>query len=289
MKKYNSKKSKISGVASPFGFGNRGSYFALLSVSIILLISSIFNPSQISTVRNAAVDLFAPIISTVGRPFQMMSENISSISGFASLRAENTSLRAENERLKAWYQTALMLQAENQSLQRLLNVKTQNHQKFITTRVVSDLTSNFVKTVIVSSGTNEGVNKNQAVLSAEGMIGRVIEAGENSARILLLTDINSRLPVLIEGTNQKAILTGTNDRIPLLKHLPRDTGIVEGARIVTSGDGGVFPASLPIGRVVKTDIGYGVKLYGEIDKISYVRVVDTTSPENLIRSDFNKN
>ncbi len=290
MKKYNSKKkSSIAGVASPYTLSSGAAYMVLLILSIFLLLSSIFNPSQLSSLRTVTTDFVTPIISSVGRPFQLVAHNISSISGFASLRAENTSLKSENARLKEWYQTALMLQAENQSLQKLLNVKTQTHQNFITTRIVSDLTSNFVKTIIVSSGANDGVKKNQAVLSGEGMIGRVIEAGENSARVLLLTDINSRLPVLIEGTNQKAILTGTNGDIPLLKHLPKDTGMVEGARIVTSGDGGIFPSSLPIGRVVKTDGGYGVKLYGEIDKISFVRVVDTTSPINLIRGDFSKN
>jgi len=288
MKKYNSKKSTISGVANPYGLSSGAAYLALLIISFILLISSIFNPSQISSVRTTTIDIFAPVISTIGKPFKTISQNLSSISGFASLRAENTTLKTENTRLKEWYQTALMLQAENQSLQKLLNVKIQTHQNYITTRVISDVSSNFVKTIIVLSGSNEGVKKNQAVLSGEGMIGRVIEAGESSARVLLLTDINSRLPVLIEGTNQKAILTGTNNNIPLLKHLPKDTGMVEGARIVTSGDGGIFPPSLPIGRVIKNKYGYGVKLYGEIDKISFVRVVDTTSPENLIRGDFSK-
>lgn len=290
MKKYNSKKkSSIAGVASPYALSSGAAYIILLLLSVFLLLSSIFNPSQLSSLRTVTTDFVTPIISFVGKPFQLAAYNISSISGLASIRAENTSLKSENARLKEWYQTALMLQAENQSLQKLLNVKTQTHQNFITTRIVSDLTSNFVKTIIVSSGATDGVKKNQAVLSGEGMIGRVIEAGENSARVLLLTDINSRLPVLIEGTNQKAILTGSNGDIPLLKHLPKDTGMVEGARIVTSGDGGIFPPSLPIGRVVKIDGGYGVKLYGEIDKISFVRVVDTTSPINLIRGDFSKN
>ncbi len=290
MKKYNSKKkSSISGVASPYALSSGAAYMVLLILSVFLLLSSIFNPSQLSSLRSTTTDFITPVISFVGKPFQLAAYNISSISGFASIRAENTSLKSENARLKEWYQTALMLQAENQSLQKLLNVKTQTHQNFITTRIVSDMASNFIKTIIVSSGANDGVKKNQAVLSGEGMIGRVIEAGENSARVLLLTDINSRLPVLIEGTNQKAILTGTNNDIPLLKHLPKDTGMVEGARIVTSGDGGIFPSSLPIGRVVKTNGDYGVKLYGEIDKISFVRVVDTTSPINLIRGDFSQN
>jgi len=287
MKKYHKKKSSISGIVSPYALTSGIGYAFLLIMSILLLLSSLLSPSSLSFVRTTTIDLFSPVISLISEPFQVVFEKISGVSSVASLRAENANLKAENIRLKEWYQTALMLQAENQSLQKLLNVDTKTHQNFITSRILSDNKSNFVKTIIVSSGSDDGVKKNQAVLSGEGMIGRIIEAGQNSARVLLLTDINSRLPVLIEGTNQKAILTGTNQKLPLLKHLPRDTGVIDGSRIVTSGDGGVFPASLPIGRIVKKDDQLFVKLYGEIDKITFVRIVDTTSPENLIRQNFN--
>lgn len=283
MGRFNKKRSSI---ADTYSFTSGAGYVFLLIISFILLISSFVIPSSFSGLRTNTVDVFSPVISFIGRPFQAMSENVGSISGVASLRAENANLKAENIRLKEWYQTALMLQAENQSLQKLLNVKLNTHQNYITTRILSDNNASFVKTILISSGGSEGVKKNQAVLSGEGMIGRVIEAGKNSARVLLLTDVNSRLPVMIEGTNQKAILTGTNTETPILKHLPDNIGEIEGARIVTSGDGGLFPASLPVGRIVKNDNQFTVKLYGEIDKISFVRVVDTTSPENLIRDRF---
>jgi len=283
MNKFTKKKSSI---ADTYSFTSGMGYYFLIIISFILLISSFVIPSSFSGVKTKSVDIFSPLISFIGKPFQVVSDNISSVSGVASLRAENANLKSENIRLKEWYQTALMLQAENQSLQKLLNVKVNTHQNYITTRVLSDNNANFVKTILISSGKSEGVKKNQAVLSGEGMIGRVIEAGENSARILLLTDVNSRLPIMIEGTNQKAILQGTNDDNPILKHLPNEINVLNEARIVTSGDGGLFPASLPVGRLIKNDTGYAVKLYGEIDKISFVRVVDTTSPKNLIRDKF---
>jgi len=283
MNKFNKKKSSI---ADTYSFTSGASYTLLLILSFILLIISFVIPNSLTSLRSNTVDIFAPVIAFIAAPFQLISGNISSVSGVASLRAENVNLKSENARLKEWYQTALMLQAENKSLEKLLNVKIDTHQSYITARILSDNDASFVKTILVSAGEEDGVKKNQAVLSGEGIIGRVIEPGKNSARILLLTDVNSRLPVMIEGTNQKAILKGTNTQNPILKHLPDNIGAIDNSRIVTSGDGGLFPASLPVGRVVKKDGQYKVQLYGEIDKISYVRIVDTTSPENLIRDNF---
>ena len=143
--------------------------------------------------------------------------------------------------------------------------------KYVTARVISDGGNAFVKTLLVSSGGLEGIKKNQAVLAGEGMIGRIIEAGNKASRILLMTDINSRIPVIIEGTNQKAILTGNNGKYPALKHLPKDSGLVEGARIVTSGDGGVFPFGLPIGTVIIGKNGDKfIQPYADMDRITYV-------------------
>jgi rod shape-determining protein MreC len=119
------------------------------------------------------------------------------------------------------------------------------------------------------------------------MLGRVIEVGEKAARVLLLTDINSRVPVLIEGSNQKAILSGNNGDYLSLKHLPADSSLSEGGRIVTSGDGGIFPAGLPIGRVALNDNGkFIVKPYADLSRVSYVRIIKVPIDKNLIRGDI---
>ena len=258
-----------------------------LTLACLFLLASVIRPSLVGGLRIGVTDIVSPTISAISRPFQNMAEGFSNVSGMAALRAENTQLKAENLRLREWYQTALMLQAENQSLQDLLNLKIETPNKYITARVISDFGNAYVKTVLVSAGKNEGVKKDHAVLASEGMVGRIIDAGNNSARVLLLTDLNSRVPVLVEGSSQKAIMAGTNNKMPVLKHLPADSGIVKGARIVTSGHGGKFPAGLPIGRVVPVSNGQlGVELYANMNKVMHVRVVDTKINPNLVRGDF---
>lgn len=266
--------------------GRTGSLFFLLLAVFILAVTFV-RPSTMGGIRLGVNDVITPALSVMSKPFQNMATAIGGVSGKAAMRAENIKLKAENQRLREWYQTALMLQAENQSLQKLLNLKINNDYKYVTARVVSDSGNAFVKTFLIGVGQKDGIRKNQAVLAGEGMIGRIIETGHNAARVLLLNDINSRIPVIIEGTNQKAVLTGNNSDYPVLKHLPKDSGIVQGMRLVTSGDGGVFPYGMPIGRVfIDENNSPYVKPYADTNRITFVRVVDVPTNPNLIKGDI---
>ena len=281
------REQSITGFAPHFILGGRTGTLFFLIFACLLLLASVLRPSLMSGARIGVTDTVSPVLSAIASPFQNAVAVFSSVSGMAELRAENTQLKDENARLREWYQTALMLQAENHSLQELLNLKVETPHKYITARVISDFGNAYVKTVLVAAGHNEGVYKDHAVLASEGMIGRVIGAGEKSARVLLLTDLNSRVPVIVEGSSQKAIMAGMNDATPVLKHLPPDSGITAGARIVTSGHGGKFPPGLPIGRVsAMADGQWGVELYADMNKITFVRVVDTKADPNLVRAAF---
>lgn len=275
--------SPISNITTADFFNGRLSFTFFFILASGLLIFSLVRPASLSGVRMGVTDMVTPVISMFTQPFTNAAEAIGSISGITALRAENTQLKAENVRLKEWYQTALMLQAENQSLQELLNLKVNMAHKYTTARVISDAGNAFVKTVLVSLGKNDGVKKNQAVLAGDGMVGRIIESGQKYSRVLLLNDINSRVPILIEGSRQKAVLAGDNSDDLILKHLPKDTGVAEGARVITSGHGGVFPSGLPIGRIVKNSEGrLVVKTYADMNKVTYVRVLDGSLDNRLI-------
>jgi rod shape-determining protein MreC len=282
MKPYSRQKSAVR-IAPAFSITGSSGFLFFVVVSSLLLLFSLAKPQSSLGIRTAATDIISPAVMFLNRPFQYTAEKIGSVSGIASLRAENAKLKAENMRLKEWYQTALMLQAENQSLQELLNLKPDPAHTYVTARVISDASNTFFKTIIVSAGREDGLEKNQAVVAGEGMIGRVIETGNNFSRVLLLADINSRVPVIVEGSRQKAIVKGNNNTSLELKHLPLDTSLNVGERVVTSGHGGIFPPGLPIGRIAKNEKGeYAVRPLANLNRISHVRILKTSQDPNLL-------
>jgi rod shape-determining protein MreC len=112
-------------------------------------------------------------------------------------------------------------------------------------------------------------------LTGDGLAGRIAEVGRRSARVLLLTDINSRVPVLVERTRDRAILAGDNSNHPQLLYLKPRAELRVGDRVVTSGDGGVFPAGLPVGVVDSIEDGVvGIAPFVDWDRMEYLRIVD---------------
>lgn len=271
-------------LAPVFDLGGRGTTVILLFMASVLLLISFIRPQTTEGMRTNAVDLFLPVFAAISQPFQTAADVISDVSGVAQMRAEIAQLQSENDRLREWYQTALLLQSENQSLQALLNLKSEPQHRFVTTRVVADSGSSYVKSFIIAAGTNDRVQKDHAVLAENGLVGRVIETGRNTSRVLLINDMNSRVPILVEGSRQKAIMAGTNESLPILIYPPADTEMEVGARVITSGHGGIFPPGLPIGRIEKSAGGdYFVRPFADMNRVTYVRVLDASQNPNLRR------
>ena len=292
MKRRSSLRSdKSFGAQAIAGFlpANGASSFLLIGIGFLIFLFSIVSPQSVSGIRMSVSDAVTPIFASLTKPIVHVSDIVRNASGLGDLQSENIRLKQENIRLKEWYQTALLLQAENKSLRDLLNVKTEPHYKTITARVFTDNGNTFARSMLVSAGSADGVQKGQAVMSGDGLIGRVIETGENSSRILLVTDINSRIPVLVEDTRQHAILAGDNNHEASLIHIPPNSAIKNGARIITSGHGGVFPHGLAIGRVTKTKDGQlHVKPYVDFNRIIHVRILDRSADPNLLPAGSNK-
>ena len=229
----------------------------------------------------SAADATAPVLNVVSTPIQKAAIFIRDVTGLAQIQAENARLTQENIKLREWYQTALLLEAENKSLRELMNVKVDPTHSYITARVLSDNASTFAKSLLVSAGTTENVQKNQAVIAGDGLVGRVVETGESTARILLITDINSRVPVMIEGSRQHAIFSGRNMKDGMLIHVPEESRIREGSRIVTSGIGGIFPVGLPVGIVREVGETIMVEPFANFDRLMHVRIVNRPDDPNL--------
>jgi rod shape-determining protein MreC len=259
----------------------------LIALGFILVVFSAMNPVLVTTIRAGTADLFSPALNMVSLPLQKTALMFRDVSGLAEIQAENARLIEENAKLREWYQTALMLEAENKSLKDLLNVKIEPQNSYITARILSDSASPFAKSMLVAAGTDDGVRKGQAVISGEGVVGRVVEAGAKAARVLLITDINSRVPVFVEDSRQHAIFAGDNAQKGRLVHLPLDSEVRQGARVVTSGQGGIFPVGLPVGVIEKDNLGnVTVQTFTDFSRLVHVRIVQRPEDPNLRENAF---
>jgi rod shape-determining protein MreC len=256
---------------------------ALILFSLTLMVFYKIDSLPVERLRVAMTDFMAPVMSAVSKPFATVGDSVGGIRTMRELKAENIRLREDNAKLQQWYEAALKLQAQNQSFRELLNVKADPALVFVTARIISDPGGAFVKSVLLPVGSSHNVTKGNAVMSGHGLIGRVVEAGTQSSRVLLITDLNSRIPVMVQDTRTRAILAGRNTDLLRLERLPIDSGLSVGQRIVTSGDGGQLPPDIPIGTIV--DIGPQgvlVRPLTAIEKVTYVQVINTSVDQALV-------
>ncbi len=229
--------------------------------------------------RSGVDDALEPAREVVSAPFAAARRFSRSINDHFDIYEENQRLKEENERLRAWYDLALAMRDKMTRYEKLLGVNPDPAGDVVTARVVADTSGPFVRARLINAGAREGVRSGQAVLTERGLAGRVVAAGQSSARMLLLTDLNSRVPVMIERNDARAILAGDNRPSPRLEFLPRDHGVANGDRVVTSGDAGQLPRGLPVGEATVDPSGvWRVRLYAEQAPIDYVRVVRFVFP-----------
>lgn len=224
--------------------------------------------------RAGVVDFVAPIMSMMARPAATVADAIDGINEIGRLREENARLRAQNERLLHWQAAGLKLSQENDRLRQLLRFMPEPRVDHIGARVVGDSGGVFVRSIVVVAGARDGVAKGQAAMTGDGLIGRVVAVGKRSARILLVTDLNSRIPVMFEESRERAILAGDNTAIPKISFLRHNARVNSGDRVVTSGHGGMLPPGLPIG-VVSSVAGeaFQVRPFAELDRLEFVRII----------------
>lgn len=225
--------------------------------------------------RSQLADALSPIYAALAEPMSAVRGAVEEVRALATLREENALLRQENENLRRWHATALALEAENDMLRRQLNFLPEAAPAFVTARVVADGGGTYARAVLLAAGPQHGIRKGQVALDERGFVGRVTEVGTRSARVLLATDMNSRIPVTLEGSRARAIMAGSNGARPRLAHWPEGVIPAEGERVVTNAEAGAFPAGLPVGIVrLSTQSVPEVELFARLDRLDSVRLFD---------------
>lgn len=255
-------------------FFQRFAFLSLICLSIALLVLGKADLVLMERVRTISTDALSPVLSTLSQPINALNKGIERVRELATLVEENERLRRQNERLLKWQSVSRSLDQENDYFRRLLNALTDPLVLPITSRVIGDSGGPFVRTLLLGAGTLDGVRVGQAAVGPHGVIGRVVEVGHQSSRVLLLTDLNSRVPVALENSRHKGILVGDNSSSPKLEFLPTNAQVSAGDRVVTSGDGGMLPAGWPIGIVSSVSEGQvRVQAYADWTRLEYVSVL----------------
>ncbi len=232
--------------------------------------------------RVGVADAVAPLYALLAGPIDALRGLGREAGGLLAVARENERLRAENERLRRWYDVAVALADENASLKANLNWMPDPAPSFVTARAVADASGIYGRAVLLSvaparPGAHPGarIAKGMVAVDAGGLVGRVTEVGSRSARVMLITDMSSRVPVMLEASHANAIAAGTNAAAPRLMDYPEDVRPEEGERVVTSSVANAFPAGLPVGTVHFLSPNLPVvEPYAALDHVSIVRVFD---------------
>lgn len=245
----------------------------LLAAAIILLGKA--DQTMFDSLRTRLTDDAAPVLDILSRPLGAAATAVDRARGVVTMYQDNLRLTVENERLLQWQQVALKLSADNREMRGLLKVVPENAVSYATARVIANSGGGYVRTVMVNAGSEHGLARGQAAIAGEGLIGRLTEVGSRAARILLITDLNSRIPVVIQRSRANAVLAGDNSERPRLLYASEPDAIKLGDRVVTSGEGGVFPPGLGVGVVAANDrSGVRVEPFADLSQLGYVLLVD---------------
>ena len=247
--------------------------FLILAAFAIMLLGKA-DTFVVERARSSVVDIVAPVMDALSQPLGTVSEGADRASRFFGVYEENAQLREQNARLLEWQSAALALAAENSTFRKMLNFVPERGASFTAARVIGDSGGVFVRSVLINAGKADRIEKGNAVVNGEGLVGRVAEAGRRSGRVLLISDLNSRIPVVTEKSRIRAILAGDNSPSPKLAFLSPNARLDVGDRIVTSGHGGVFPAGLPVGRIASVADGViRVEPFADFHRLEYVRII----------------
>lgn len=231
----------------------RLSLLVLLLVAFFILALQLAKRDRLEEARGYVVSVLSPVLEVLGLPAEYAHGLAENLRGWVNLADENAGLRNENARLKQLEADVRILRAENRYLRKVLNVVPEPLERFVTARVVGDASGVYNHSLLLNAGTEEGVEHGMVAISDKGVVGRVVSVEAHSARVLLLTDLNSRVPAITEFSRERGMVVGTGGDLVKLQYLPEDSRVRVGEQVVTSGDGVFFPLGMGLGTVEKIE------------------------------------
>ena len=262
------------------GAAQRFSLLALIVTSFILLSLDFFKFKPIDLFRSVTKDLIYRGSFIASLPFKSVNSSIIIIKDHFILYENYEKIKKELNLIKTEKRESKFLKTQNKELKNAIKDTLKQEKESIVAKVLLDKKSPFLKSVVINKGTKTNLKKGMAVLHRGNMIGRIVEVNYLSSRVLLLSDLNSKIPVKIEPSGDNAIVSGAGNNIGTLLFLPKKSMIEVENLVFTSGTDGIFNEGIPVGKIIKLEDNFFVEFFEDLNQLNYVNIIKYEEEKN---------
>ena len=254
------------------GTKQRFSLIVLLFFSIVLIVLGKYNFSAINYLRIVIKEIVYRSSFVVSVPEKYAAYSYSSIKNHILLYKDYTSIKEKLNKIESKKYNSDFLVAENKRLKKTLDDVNYSSDEQLA-KVLIDKGSPFLRSIIINKGSNNNIEKGMTILSNNYLVGKVVEVNFTTSRILLLSDLNSKIPVSIEPGSIQAILSGTGRNEGIIQYTKEKLVINTGSIVYTSGTGALFKEGIPIGKIIESNNEKKVNFFSDFSQLRFVKVV----------------
>ena len=262
------------------GAAQRFSLLVLIVISVILLSLDFYKAKPLNIFRSISKDIIYRGSFIISLPFKSLDRGYKTVKTHFTFYDDYQNLKNELYILKAQQSEIEFLKMQNKELKIVISDVLHTNIKNVIAKVILDKQSPFLKSIILNKGTNSNLKKGMAVLHKKNMVGRIVEVNYLSSRVLLINDLNSKIPVKIQPSGENAIMSGEGNNLASLDFLPKLSTIEEENIVFTSGSDGVFDDGIPIGKITEIEGKFYVEFFSDLNQINFVTVINNKKEDN---------
>ena len=262
------------------GAAQRFSLLVLIIISVILLSLDFYKAKPLNIFRSISKDIIYRGSFIISLPFKSLDRGYKTVKTHFTFYDDYQNLKNELYILKAQQSEIEFLKMQNKELKIVISDVLHTNTKNVIAKVILDKQSPFLKSIILNKGTNSNLKKGMAVLHKKNMVGRIVEVNYLSSRVLLINDLNSKIPVKIQPSGENAIMSGEGNNLASLDFLPKLSTIEEKNIVFTSGSDGVFDDGIPIGKTTEIEGKFYVEFFSDLNQINFVTVINNKKEDN---------
>lgn len=262
------------------GAAQQFSLLVLIIISVILLSLDFYKVKPLNIFRSISKDIIYRGSFIISLPFKSLDRGYKTVKTHFTFYDDYQNLKNELYILKAQQSEIEFLKMQNKELKIVISDVLHTNIKNVIAKVILDKQSPFLKSIVLNKGTKSNLKKGMAVLHKHNMIGRIVEVNYLSSRVLLINDLNSKIPVKIQPSGENAIMSGEGNNLASLDFLPKLSTIEEENIVFTSGSDGVFDDGIPIGKITEIEEKFYVEFFSDLNQINFATVINNKKEDN---------